>query len=138
MTRAADETLRRRLLFRARHRVSHDLDYRAAYRGKLRKNAGPLVIFARPTEHTEHRLGLSVGRKVGNAVKRNRIKRLLREAFRHELPNLPEAESGAYDLVVNVRPHEVAALADYRRWLVSAAERADREARKRARKDAEA
>ena len=35
-----------------------------------------------PWETVQARLGLSVGKKVGNSVRRNRIKRLLREAFR--------------------------------------------------------
>jgi ribonuclease P protein component len=41
------------------------------------------------------RLGLIVSKKVGNAVERNRVKRMVREAFRHRLPNL-----AGWDLVV--------------------------------------
>ena len=131
---------RQRLTFRARHRVSRDADYRAALRAKLRKGAGPLVVFARATdhaeqaEHAEPRLGLSVGRRVGNAVRRNRIKRLLREAFRLDRDRLPAPPTGAYDLVVSVKPHEPAGLSAYRGWLADAARRADAEHRKRARR----
>ena len=46
------------------------------------------------------RLGLSVSRKLGGAVDRNRIKRLLREAFAAEEPSLPRG----YDLVIVARP----------------------------------
>jgi len=45
------------------------------------------------------RLGLAIGRKVGNAVRRNRIKRLIREAFRLNQHRFPDG----LDLVVVVR-----------------------------------
>ncbi len=47
-----------------------------------------LYVFPR-TEEEAPRLGLSVSRKVGGAVERNRVKRLIREAFAHESDRLP-------------------------------------------------
>ena len=45
-------------------------------------------------------MGFTVTRKSGGAVRRNRIKRVLREIFRtHRL-----AECGAFDMVVNAHP----------------------------------
>jgi ribonuclease P protein component len=48
-----------------------------------------LYVFPRDGEDPP-RLGLSVSRKVGGAVERNRVKRVLREAFALEAPRLPE------------------------------------------------
>jgi ribonuclease P protein component len=56
-----------------------------------RSHAGPeLVLYTFPRgEESTPRLGLSVSRKVGGAVDRNRVKRLLREAFSLEAERLP-------------------------------------------------
>ena len=53
-----------------------------------------------PQASTLPRLGVSVGRRVGGAVERNRVKRLLREAFWTVAPELP----GSWDYVVVARP----------------------------------
>ena len=53
-----------------------------------------------PRASTRPRLGVSVGRRVGGAVERNRVKRLIREAFWAVVPELP----GSWDYVVVARP----------------------------------
>ncbi len=108
--------------------TSHDFD--AVFRDGLRRSRGPLVVFMRPNPFAQHRLGLSVGRRVGGAVVRNRVKRRVREAFRTLRPSLPHA----YDIVVKVRPHEPLSAADYESHLRACAEALAKEWARRARR----
>lgn len=66
-----------------------------------------LVLYSKETKHTQNRLGLTVSKKVGNAVTRNRIRRLLRENYRLREDRLKTG----YDLVFVARTR--AAEADY-------------------------
>ena len=65
-----------------------------AYRGKL------FSVHAFPNELGTPRLGLSVSRRVGNAVTRNAVRRRVREVFHSARPEIP----GDLDLVVSARP----------------------------------
>ena len=104
------------LAFPKSHHLRSPREFDAVYAAKTREARGPVTVYARPNELKHPRLGLSVSRKVGTAVRRNRIRRLLREAMRlmqHDFP-------AGYDLVVVVRPHEPLMLADYQRLLAGA------------------
>jgi ribonuclease P protein component len=97
-------------------RLAEPAGFRACYDAGVFVARGPIKLFARPNELGRVRLGLSVPRRVGTAPQRNRIKRLLREAFRlmqHDWP-------AGYDLVIVVRPHEPLLLAEYQRALSGA------------------
>jgi ribonuclease P protein component len=88
-------------------------DYSAVFDPRVRVARGPLALFGVPNKSSVTRLGFSTSRKVGNAVRRNRIRRLLRESFRllqHELPP-------GYDLVLVVRAHTPLKLAEYQQLL---------------------
>jgi ribonuclease P protein component len=89
---------------RRRARITRSGDFDTVYRRGRSASNRHLVVYAfarddRPADAAP-RLGLSVSRKVGGAVERNRVKRVLREQFAALAPRLP----GALDLVVIARP----------------------------------
>lgn len=87
-----------------RGRLSRSAEFDRVFR-QGRSHANRVLIlygFPRPdaTAPAEPRLGLSVSRRVGGAVERNKVKRLLREAFEQEASRLPEG----HDVVIVARP----------------------------------
>ena len=107
----------RRYTFSRTLRLSGARAFDRVFDAQVRTTAGPLAVYAAPNGLDRSRLGIAVPRRVGNAVVRNRVKRMVRESFRllqHELPQ-------GLDLVVVVRPHTPVGLADYQRLLSGAA-----------------
>ena len=89
---------------RRRPRLSRSADFQRVYRRGRSAASRHLVLYAFPREEVENgsgiRLGVSVGRRVGGAVERNRVKRLLREAFW----SLDERLPSTHDYVIVARP----------------------------------
>src|SRR5919202_4559119 len=86
-----------------RRRLSRSAEFERVYRHGRSKANRYLVLYAFPREDDAGegpRLGLSVSRRVGGAVDRTRVKRVLREAFWEEAERLP-ADA---DYVVVARP----------------------------------
>ena len=82
-------------------RLLRPADFARVYGRKRSAAAGPIVVYAAPNSLLDGgvRLGLSVSRRIGNAVTRNRWKRVLREAFREVRGDLPVGN----DFIVVVR-----------------------------------
>lgn len=88
-------------------RVRKQADFDRVHRAQAYAADDVLVVRGTRNGLAQSRLGLSVSRKVGNAVQRNRWKRLIREAFRTSRTDLP----GGIDFVARPRKGAVADLA---------------------------
>jgi ribonuclease P protein component len=74
-------------------------EYRKVYSNGKRYSFSLFTIFALATNREKSRLGVTVTKRIGKAVVRNRSKRLLKEVFRRNKGRLP----CSLDLVVNVK-----------------------------------
>lgn len=82
-------TLERRR-FQRKHRLNSAADFNSVFKTSCRSRDSQFLILARGNGKPYPRLGLAVSRKsVKTAVSRNRVKRAIRESFRHHAGNLP-------------------------------------------------
>jgi ribonuclease P protein component len=99
--------------FRPADRIRKQADFDRVYKARVYVADNVLVVNGFTNDLAHSRLGLSVSRKVGNAVVRNRWKRLIREAFRLSRAELPVG----IDLIVRPQRGAVADFAGISRSL---------------------
>ncbi|KPK14239.1 MAG: hypothetical protein AMJ62_13595 [Myxococcales bacterium SG8_38] len=91
--------------FRRGHRLKKRFEFRQVQLNGRRIHTPHFLIVVLPNASSHTRLGITVTKKVGTAVQRNRIKRVVREVFRRNRPLFPSghdvvliAKRGAADL----------------------------------------
>jgi ribonuclease P protein component len=85
--------------FPRRLRLRRPAEFDRVFLGEIYAADGMLVVNGSQNDLGYSRLGISISRKTGNAVVRNRWKRLFREAFRRQREELP----AGFDFVVRPR-----------------------------------
>jgi len=90
----------KRLSFPKKKKLVNDRQFKAVLACGLRVNDELLTLFMAKNDCGCRRLGVSVGKSCGSAVVRNRLKRLLREAFRQSQDNIPDG----FDYLIMISP----------------------------------
>ncbi len=76
--------------FEKRERLLKRKEFRDINLGAKRYRTNNFLVLLKPNKRISSRLGITVGKKAGNAVKRNRTKRLIREFFRQNKFAIPQ------------------------------------------------
>ena len=90
----------KRFSFPKKKRLISNSQFKAVLANGRRRINGVLMLYMAKNELEYSRLGVSVGKSQGNAVVRNRLKRLLREAFRQNQHQIP----AGFDYVLMISP----------------------------------
>ncbi len=113
--------------FRKQYRLRHRREFDHVFSQKARAGNDVLLVYGARNSYEYPRLGLTVSRKVGKATRRNRWKRLIREAFRLNRHRLPQG----VDLVVIPRPQAQPTLESVSEALIQLAWRVNRKLQRR-------
>ena len=81
-------------------RLRRRVDFERAYTLGTKAVCVPFALFARRNGTEQPRLGVTATKKIGKSVRRNRARRVVKEAYRHCMRDLP----AGFDFVVVVRP----------------------------------
>lgn len=117
MVKSSRETFSKAARIRSRADFARVFEFRRTAAG------GGLVLHACPGNGSATRLGLSVSRRIGNAVERNRWKRRLREAFRRVQSRLPPGNDFVFVVRSGAAPRGAAGATFIERTLLELAER---------------
>jgi len=82
--------------FRPHEHLRRPIDFQRVYSRRRSVSDDLLIVYAAANDKDYNRLGLSVSRKYGPAVRRNRLRRLYREAYRLTRHAMPKG----FDLVL--------------------------------------
>ena|SRR5699024_5008535 len=92
------------IMLKKAYRIKKNKEFQEIFRvGKSFANRELVIYYRRKTDQKHIRVGISVGKKLGNAVTRNQIKRYIRECFIH----LDDKIKREYDIIIIARKQAV-------------------------------